>query len=128
VRERIVEKGGEVIKQTGDGFFASFDNPKRAIEAAVAIQRALDAEIVAPDVRIGAHTGSAFQTGADSADYGGQGVHTAARLGAAAGPAEILVSRETLDGVGSVFRLSEPRAQALKGFERPVDVVSVEWR
>jgi class 3 adenylate cyclase len=128
VRERIVESGGEVIKKTGDGFFASFDNPKRAIEAAVAIQRALAAEIVAPDVRIGAHTGSAFQTGAESTDYGGQGVHAAARIGAAAGPAEILVSRETLDGIGSVFRLSQPRAEVLKGFERPVDVVSVEWR
>ena len=128
VRERIVESGGEVVKKTGDGFFASFDNPKRAIEAAVAIQRALAAEIVAPDVRIGAHTGSAFQTGAESTDYGGQGVHAAARIGAAAGPAEILVSRETLDGIGSVFRLSQPRAEVLKGFERPVDVVSVEWR
>ena len=64
LRERIVESGGEVIKQTGDGFFAAFDNPKAAIEAAVAIQRALDAEIVAPDVRIGAHTGGAFQTDA----------------------------------------------------------------
>ena len=61
VRDRIVESGGEVIKQTGDGFFASFDNPKGAIQAAVAIQRTLDAEIVAPDVRIGVHTGEAFQ-------------------------------------------------------------------
>ena len=58
VRERIVESGGEVVKRTGDGFFASFDNPKAAIAAAVAIQRALDAEIVAPDVRIGAHSGA----------------------------------------------------------------------
>ena len=41
VRERIVEAGGEVVKQTGDGFFASFENPKAAIDAAVAIQRAL---------------------------------------------------------------------------------------
>jgi class 3 adenylate cyclase len=128
VRERIVESGGEVIKQTGDGFFASFDNPKGAIEAAVAIQRALDAEIVAPNVRIGAHAGGAFRTDADVTDYGGQGVHTAARIGAAAGPAEILVSRETLDGIGNAFRLSEPRAQALKGFEKPIDVVSVDWR
>ena len=55
-------------------------------------------------------------------------MHTAARIGAAAGPAEILVSRETLDGIGSAFRLSEPRAQALKGFEQPIDVVSVDWR
>jgi class 3 adenylate cyclase len=34
LRERIVERGGEVIKQTGDGFFAAFENPKSAIEAA----------------------------------------------------------------------------------------------
>jgi len=127
VRERIVESGGDVIKQTGDGFFAAFDNPKAAIEAAVAIQRALAAEIVAPDVRIGAHTGGAFHTGTDFTDYGGQGVHTAARIGAAAGGGEILVSRETLDGVGTTFRLSEPRAMELKGFEQPVDVVSVDW-
>jgi class 3 adenylate cyclase len=128
VRERIGEAGGEVIKHTGDGFFASFDSPKAAIEAAVAIQRALDAEIVAPDVRIGAHTGGAFATGADFRDYGGQGVHTAARIGAAAGAGEILVSRDTLDGVASAFRLSEPRTETLKGFEEPVEVVSVDWR
>jgi class 3 adenylate cyclase len=128
LRERIVESGGEVIKQTGDGFFASFGNPKAAIEAAVAIQRALDAEIVAPDVRIGAHTGGAFATDARLTDYGGQGVHTAARIGAAASPGEILVSRETLDGVGTAFRLANPRAETLKGFEQPVDVVSVDWR
>jgi class 3 adenylate cyclase len=128
VREQIAESGGEVIKQTGDGFFASFENPKSAIEAAVGIQRALAAEIVAPDVRIGVHTGGAFQTDADSTDYGGQGVHVAARIGAAAGPAEILVSRETLDGVGTAFRLSEPRAESLKGFDDPIEVVSVDWR
>jgi class 3 adenylate cyclase len=128
VRERIVESGGEVIKQTGDGFFASFDNPKAAIEAAVAIQRALDSEIVAPDVRIGAHTGGAFLTGADVTDYGGQGVHTAARIGAAASRGEILVSVETLDGVGTAFRLSEPREQVLRGFEQPIELVSVDWR
>jgi class 3 adenylate cyclase len=128
IRERIADNGGEVIKHTGDGFFASFENATAAIEAAVAIQRALDAEIFAPDVRIGAHSGSAFRTDSSFSDYGGQGVHTAARIGAAAGAAEILVSRETLDGAQSSFRLSEPRAQALKGFERAIDVVSVDWR
>jgi class 3 adenylate cyclase len=128
LREKIVESGGEVIKQTGDGFFASFGNPKAAIEAAVEIQRALDAEIFAPDVRIGAHTGGAFATDARLTDYGGHGVHTAARIGAAASPGEILVSRETLDGVGTAFRLANPRAEILKGFEQPVDVVSVDWR
>jgi class 3 adenylate cyclase len=128
IRERIVESGGEVVKKTGDGFFASFDNPKAAIDAAVGIQRSLAAEIVAPDVRIGAHAGSAFRTGAESTDYGGQGVHVAARVGAAARGGEILVSSETLDGVGGAFRLSEPRTEALKGIEQPVEVVAVDWR
>ena len=127
VRERIVESGGEIVKKTGDGFFASFENPKAAIEAAVAIQRALGDEIVAPDVRIGAHTGEAFRTDAEGSDYGGQGVHVAARIGAAAGAGQILVSRETVEGIGG-FRLSEPREETLKGFGQPVEVVSVDWR
>jgi class 3 adenylate cyclase len=128
VRERIAESGGEIVKKTGDGFFASFENPRAAVEAAIAIQRALGDEIVAPDVRIGAHTGEAFRTGSDSSDYGGQGVHLAARIGAAAGGGEILVSRDTVAGVGSGFRLSEPRPETLKGFAEPVEVVSVDWR
>ena len=117
-----------MVKQTGDGFFASFENPKAAIDAAVGIQRALAAEIVAPDVRIGAHSGGAFRTGTDSADYGGQGVHVASRIGAAAAAGEILVSVDTLDGIGTAYRLSEPRSEALKGIEQPVEVVSVDWR
>ena len=128
LKEQIVERGGEVIKQTGDGFFAAFDNPKAAVEAAVGIQRALAEEIFAPDVRIGAHSGGAFYTDAELSDYGGEGVHVAARIGAAAGPAEILFSRETLDGVGAAFRVSEPRSAELQGFDKPVELVSVEWR
>jgi class 3 adenylate cyclase len=128
LRDRIVESGGEVIKHTGDGYFAAFGSPRAALEAAVAIQRALDAEIVAPDVRIGGHTSGAFKTDGEFADYGGQGVHTAARIGAAAGAGEILVSKETIDGVGTTFRLSEPRSETLKGLEQPVEVVSVDWR
>ena len=128
LRERIVDSGGEVIKQTGDGFFASFDNPKAAIEAAVAIQRALDAEIFAPDVRSGVHTGGAFHTNEDFTDYGGQGVHAAARIAALAEAGEILVSSETLNGVRTAFALSEPRGESLKGFEEPIEVVSVHWR
>jgi class 3 adenylate cyclase len=126
VRERIRERGGEVIKHTGDGFFAEFESPQPALEAAIAIQRALAAETFAPDVRVGAHAGDAFRSA--PADYGGESVHLAARIGAAAGACEILVSRETLDGYATAFSISEPRAEALKGFEQPVEVVSVDWR
>ncbi len=128
VRGAISEEGGEVVKQTGDGFFASFESPKAAISAAIAIQRALAAEIVAPDVRIGVHAGSAFRTGGDAADYGGQGVHVASRIGGAATAGEILVSAETVDGLGGAFRVGEPRSETLKGVDEPIDVVSVQWR
>jgi class 3 adenylate cyclase len=127
-REAIAAAGGEVIKSTGDGFFAAFDGPKAALEAAVAVDRALDAEVYAPDVRIGIHTGGAFHTGGDVADYGGQGVHAAARIAAAAGAGEILISRATLEGAQTAFAVSESRLEALKGFDESAEVVSVEWR
>jgi class 3 adenylate cyclase len=127
LRELIEEKGGEVIKQTGDGYFAAFQSPSVALDAAVAIQRALDAhEPIAPDVRIGLHTGGAFHREDD--DYAGQGVHLAARIGALAGGGEILVSRESVDGGAGRYGQSEPRQAELKGIEEPVEIVSIDWR
>jgi class 3 adenylate cyclase len=128
LEEQIANCGGEVVQQTGDGFFAAFASPKAALEAAIAIQRTLQAEIVAPDVRIGAHTGDAFESDAASNPYGGEAVHLAARIGAAAGAGEILASRETLDDAGTSFRSSNPRSEDFKGFEKPVEVISVDWR
>jgi class 3 adenylate cyclase len=125
LRELIEERGGEVIKQTGDGYFAAFQSPSAALEAAAVIQRALDEhEPFAPDVRIGVHTGGSFHKQDD--DYAGQGVHMAARIGALARGGEILVSRESLVD-GSRFPISEPRSEELKGFDGQVELVAVDW-
>jgi class 3 adenylate cyclase len=126
LQELIEAKAGEVIKQTGDGYFAAFQSPAAALDAAVAIQRALDEhEGIAPDVRIGLHTGGAFHRADD--DYAGQGVHMAARIGALARGGEILVSADSVDGA-SRYPLSESRAEELKGLDQPVEVRSVQWR
>jgi class 3 adenylate cyclase len=126
LRELIEGHGGEVIKQTGDGYFAAFQSPGPALDAAVAIQRSLDEhEPLAPDVRIGLHTGGAFHREDD--DYAGQGVHTAARIGALAGAGEILVSKDSVDGA-SRYPLSPAHALELKGLEEPVAVCQVRWR
>lgn len=126
LRELIEEAGGDVIKHTGDGYFAAFLSVQAALEAATAIQRALeDHEPFAPDVRIGVHSGGAFHRADD--DYAGQGVHMAARIGALAGAGEILVSVDSLDG-GSAARLKDRRAETLKGFEQPVELAGVDWR
>jgi class 3 adenylate cyclase len=125
--ELIEEAGGEVIKHTGDGYFAAFQTSGAAIDAAASIQRALEEhEPFAPDVRIGVHSGGAFHRG-DGGDYAGQGVNMAARIGALAAGGEILVSSESLDG-GSRFPVSEPRSEQLKGFAEPVELVAVGWR
>jgi class 3 adenylate cyclase len=128
LRALIEEHGGEVIKQTGDGFFAAFERPGDAVEAAVAVQRALDGhDGIAPDVRIGLHAGGAFAK--DETDYGGQGVHAAARIGALAGASEILASQETLAG-GAAGRHAtiDAREVELKGISEPVRVVALDWR
>ena len=127
LRALLEEHGGDVIKQTGDGFFAAFERPVDAVEAAVAIQRALDGhDGIAPDVRIGIHAAGAFAK--DGSDFGGRGVHAAARIGALAGAGEILASPDTVrDGVRR-YPLSEPRPAELKGLSEPSEVVSIDWR
>jgi class 3 adenylate cyclase len=126
LQELIEAKGGEVIKQTGDGYFAAFQSPAVALDAAVAIQRTLDEhEPLAPEVRIGLHTGGAFHRTDD--DYAGQNVHMAARIGALAGAGEILVSRDSVDRALR-YPLSEPRVAELKGLEQPVEICFVDWR
>jgi class 3 adenylate cyclase len=124
--ELIEASGGEVIKQTGDGYFAAFQRPSEALDAAVAIQRALDEnDLFLAEIRIGVHSGGAFQRSDD--DYAGQGVHLAARIGSLAGGGEIVVSRDTVAG-HSRYPLSSPRPAELKGIEEAVEVCSVEWR
>lgn len=118
-----IERGdGDVIKHTGDGFFAAFTTPRAAVEAAVAIQRALEDEVLT--VRIGVHSGEALERGDD---YAGRGVNVAARVGALAGGGEILVSSESVAEDGIPYALSEPRRTELKGFEEAIELVSVDW-
>lgn len=121
---------GEVVKHTGDGFFVAFDQPMDALGCAVDIQRRLARHRhehgFAPRVRIGLHATEASRHGGD---YQGRGVHVAARIGAAAGADEILVSSDSLGDLASVpFGLSEPREVALKGMDAPVEVRGVTWR
>jgi class 3 adenylate cyclase len=127
LQELIEAGGGEVIKDTGDGFFAAFDSPAAAVEAAVGIQRALAAhDGVAPDVRVGLHSGGAFSKEGD--DYGGRSVHTAARIGALAGAGEILASRETVSEGVAASIAGDPRTVELRGLAAPIELVTIGWR
>jgi class 3 adenylate cyclase len=130
LRSAFSQRGGEEVDHTGDGFFVAFARSADAIEAAVDIQRRLvrhrQEHGFAPSVRIGLHAAEATRKGRN---YTGQGVHVAARVGAAANKDEILVSDAVVRDAGPTrFRSSEPRSVSLKGVKDPVEVRSIEWR
>lgn len=121
---------GVEVSHTGDGFFVSFEAAVDGVEAAVAIQRRLAEHRrdhgFAPTVRIGLHTAEAT---VDGSDYRGRGVHLAARVGAAAGGGEIVVSTPTIAAADGIrFPVSEPRSVELKGIEEPVEIHTVDWK
>ncbi len=111
VRGVIARHRGREIKTMGDGFLATFDGPARGIGAAVSARdavRPLDLEI-----RAGLHTG---EVEIMKQDIGGIAVNIGARVGALAGPGEVLVSRTVTDLVaGSGIAFEDRGAHALKG-------------
>lgn len=130
LRAAFSQHGGEEVDHTGDGFFVAFDRAGGAIEAAVDIQRRLVRHRrehgFAPWVRIGLHAAEATRKGRN---YTGQGVHVAARVGAAAAKEAILVSASTAAQAGRMrFPLSEARTVELKGVREPLEVHEVDWR
>ena len=107
--------GGQVVKTTGDGVLATFDGPARAIRYAAALRAELDE--VGVRIRAGLHTGE-VEPRAD--DVGGIAVHIAARVMAAAGPGQILVSRTVRDLLaGSGVTLADRGQHTLRGVDGP---------
>jgi len=128
LRQCFDARAGEEVKHEGDGFFVAFAEPDNALKCACSIQRSLRDHRrdhgFAPRVRIGIHAAEATDRGGD---YGGHGVHTTARIAAAAGAGEIIASREALDAASDAFRAYDERALELKGFAEPVTVATVDW-
>lgn len=111
VREQLGRFRGKEVKTTGDGFLASFDGPARAIRCAQATIEAT--RPLGIDLRLGLHSGECEIRGDD---LGGLAVHIAARVGAMAGPGEVLVSGTVKDlVVGSGISFVDRGAYNLKG-------------
>jgi class 3 adenylate cyclase len=103
---------GRAVKTMGDGFLATFDGPARGIHCATAIRETASAQF-GIDVRSGLHTGEIELMGND---VGGIAVHIGARVGAAAGPGEVLVSGTVKDlVVGSGITFEDRGERELRG-------------
>jgi class 3 adenylate cyclase len=117
VQQELARFRGREVKTLGDGSLATFDGPARAIRCGTAIAEA--ARSLGLEVRIGLHSGEVELM---DGDVGGIAVHIAARVGALAGPGEVLVSSTVKDLVaGSGIGFVDRGAERLKG-------VPDEWR
>jgi class 3 adenylate cyclase len=111
VRSVLARYRGTKIDTAGDGFFATFDGPARAVRAAHHIIAAL--RPLGLEMRAGVHTGE-VQT--IDGKVGGLGVVIGARIGALAGSSEVFVTQTVKDLVaGSGLTFEDRGAQELRG-------------
>jgi class 3 adenylate cyclase len=102
---------GHEVDTAGDGFFATFDGPGRAVHCAQAIIRSV--EPLGIQLRAGIHTGEVETIDGKA---GGIAVMIGARVGALAGPSEIFVSQTVRDlTAGSGLSFEDVGEQELKG-------------
>jgi pimeloyl-ACP methyl ester carboxylesterase len=117
VQRQLTRFGGREIGKAGDGIFANFDGPARAVRSAMAIREAVGA--LGIRVRAGVHTGECEIIGDN---LGGIAVHIGARVCEVAAPDEVLVSSTVKDLVaGAGLRFDDRGPHALKG-------VPEQWR
>ena len=127
VGRELMRFRGRAVKTMGDGFLATFDGPARGIRCAAAIRDAARSQF-GLEVRSGLHTGEIELIGDD---VGGIAVHIGARVGASAGPGEVLVSGTVKDlvvGSGILRGPGRDRAQGGAGALASVGGGGVEER
>ncbi len=111
VRSLIARYRGHEVDTAGDGFFATFDGPARAIACACGIVEGVRS--LGIEVRAGLHTGEVETI---AGKVGGLAVVIGARVGALAGPSEVLASQTVKDlTAGSGLTFEDRGVHELKG-------------
>jgi class 3 adenylate cyclase len=117
IRYQLSRFRGRELDTAGDGFFATFDGPARAIRCGCTISNAMSE--LGLQVRVGLHTGECELVDGKVA---GIAVHIGARVAAKAEPGEVLVTSTVKDLVaGSGIAFQERGTHELKG-------IAGEWR
>ena len=126
-RDVLKQHGGTEVKTMGDGFMASFGSVTKAVECAVALQRAFAGHEGEPlSVRVGLNAGEPIE---EDGDLFGATVILASRIATKAEGGERLVA-DTVRGLcsGKGFLFSDRGEFVAKGFEDPVRLYEVRWR
>ena len=131
LREAVADRGGQEVKNLGDGLMVVFTSAVQALDCAIAMQRAIARHNRVPgsrefEVRVGLHAGEPIE---HEDDYFGTSVVVAKRLCDLATGGQILVSdlvRSLVASRGS-FELSSVGPLHLKGFAEPIDGYELAW-
>ena len=112
-RHLLARYRGREIDTAGDGFFAAFDGPGRAVKAGLEIVEAM--RPIGLDVRVGVHTGELIEI---DAKVSGIAVNAGARVAATAEAGEVRVTSTVKDLVaGAGFSFTDLGEHELKGIE-----------
>ncbi len=130
IREQLKAHDGFEVKSEGDGFMLAFQSGRKALQCAVAMQKAFEAHNQDTEspvrVRMGLHTGEVIK---DGDDFFGIHVNLAARVASKATGGEILASSllKELTASGGDIAYGDPRTVEFKGIEGQHQVWPVEW-
>jgi len=130
IRGALQKHQGREVKQTGDGFMASFVSVARGVECAIDVQRDFathNAEHPSHhiEVRIGLTAGEPVR---DGGDLFGACVQLAARLCSSANPGQILVAHVVQElCLGKQLPFRESRDLVVQGFPDPIQTHEVSW-
>ena len=117
LRASLDRFGGREVSTAGDGFLATFDSPRRAVESALYAGELVRS--IGLEIRAGVHTGEIELA---RNDIEGIAVHIGARIAALAGAGEVLVSSTVKDLVtGGGMEFEDRGTHTLKG-------IPGEWR
>jgi class 3 adenylate cyclase len=130
LRSGVAEVAGHEVEARADEFFAVFESPRNAVDAAIAIQRVLLARSWIDDlrvrVRIGIHSGYPTST---VDNYIGMDVNTTSRITAVGHGGQVVVSANTREGIKasapSDLRFRALGAHKLRGLPEPVALFQV---
>jgi adenylate cyclase len=113
--------GAEVVKGLGDAVMVHADDAGQALRLALDLRREVDRDDLMPPIHAGLHTGPAVGR---RGDWWGGTVNIAARVAAAAGPGQILLTEATRRAAGETesIRLRELGPLRLKNITLPVQV------
>jgi len=122
VEHELAGFDGREVDRAGDGLFAAFDGPTRAIRCAQAIQR--EGRLLGIELRAGVHTG---EVEVDDDGVRGIAVHVAARVCAAAGAGELFISSTVRDlTAGADLVVVDRGMHALKGVDGERQLFAVQ--